>query len=202
MSMFETRRPPLPVAIPARGIMTLIACAIVIAGLYFGRDLLVPIVLAVLLAFVLAPVVRVLRRFRLPRVPAVLISVLLAFVHLYTLFMMVPIFNSMARIDRSLIEAARDGGASGWQTLVHVILPLCKPGIVIGSIFVLTIVMGDFVTVGIMGGQQIASVGKVIQVQMSYLQFPIAAANAVVLLAVVLMMIWGLTKLVDVRREL
>ncbi|ATR23180.1 MULTISPECIES: ABC transporter permease [Roseomonas] len=129
-------------------------------------------------------------------------SVLLAFVHLYTLFMMVPIFNSMARIDRSLIEAARDGGASGWQTLVHVILPLCKPGIVIGSIFVLTIVMGDFVTVGIMGGQQIASVGKVIQVQMSYLQFPIAAANAVVLLAVVLMMIWGLTKLVDVRREL
>lgn len=79
MSMFETRRPPLPVAIPARGIMTLIACAIVIAGLYFGRDLLVPIVLAVLLAFVLAPVVRVLRRFRLPRVPAVLISVLLAF---------------------------------------------------------------------------------------------------------------------------
>lgn len=129
-------------------------------------------------------------------------SVLLAFVHLYTLFMMVPIFNSMARIDRSLIEAARDGGASGWQTLIHVILPLCKPGIVIGSIFVLTIVMGDFVTVGIMGGQQIASVGKVIQVQMSYLQFPIAAANAVVLLAVVLMMIWGLTKLVDVRREL
>ena len=119
-----------------------------------------------------------------------------------TLFMMVPIFNSMARIDRSLIEAARDGGASGWQTLFHVILPLCKPGIVIGSIFVLTIVMGDFVTVGIMGGQQIASVGKVIQVQMSYLQFPIAAANAVVLLAVVLMMIWGLTRLVDVRREL
>lgn len=129
-------------------------------------------------------------------------SVTLAFVHLYTLFMMVPIFNSMARIDRSLIEAARDGGASGWQTLWSVIVPLCKPGIVIGSIFVLTIVMGDFVTVGIMGGQQIASVGKVIQVQMSYLQFPIAAANAVVLLGIVLMMIWALTRLVDIRREL
>ncbi|MFT8244298.1 ABC transporter permease [Roseomonas sp. BN140053] len=129
-------------------------------------------------------------------------SVVLAFVHLYTLFMMVPIFNSMARIDRSLIEAARDAGASGWQTLWNVVIPLCKPGIVIGSIFVLCIVMGDFVTVGIMGGQQIASVGKVIQVQMSYLQFPIAAANAVVLLAVVLLMIWALTRLVDIRREL
>ena len=129
-------------------------------------------------------------------------AVVLAFVHLYTLFMMVPIFNSMARIDRSLIEAARDAGASGWQTLWAVVIPLCKPGIVIGSIFVLTIVMGDFVTVGIMGGQQIASIGKVIQVQMSYLQFPVAAANAVVLLGVVLLMIVALTKLVDIRREL
>jgi len=129
-------------------------------------------------------------------------SVVLAFVHLYTLFMMVPIFNSMARIDRSLIEAARDAGASGWQVLWRVVVPLCKPGIVIGSIFVLTIVMGDFVTVGIMGGQQIASIGKVIQVQMSYLQFPIAAANAVVLLGIVLLMIVALTRLVDVRKEL
>ena len=129
-------------------------------------------------------------------------SVTLAFAHLYTLFMMVPIFNSMARIDRALLEAARDAGASGWQTLWSVVVPLCKPGIVIGSIFVLTIVMGDFVTVGIMGGQQIASVGKVIAVQMSYLQFPIAAANAVVLLAIVLLMIWALTRLVDIRREL
>jgi putative spermidine/putrescine transport system permease protein len=53
-----------------------------------------------------------------------------------------------------------------------------------------------------MGGQQIASVGKIIQVQTSYLQFPLAAANAVILLAVVLMIIWGLTRLVDIRKEL
>ncbi len=79
-------------------------------------------------------------------------SVVLAYVHLYTLFMVVPIFNSMMRIDRSLLEAARDAGASGWQTLVNVILPLCKPGIAIGSIFVVTIVMGDFVTVRMMSG--------------------------------------------------
>jgi len=129
-------------------------------------------------------------------------SVVLAFVHLYTMFMIVPIFNSMMRIDRSLLEAASDSGASGWQTLWNVIVPLCKSGIVIGSIFVITIVMGDFVTIGVMGGQQIASVGKIIQVQTSYLQFPLAAANAVILLAVVLMIIWGLTRLVDIRKEL
>ena len=129
-------------------------------------------------------------------------SVVLAFVHLYTMFMIVPIFNSMMRIDRSLLEAANDSGASGWQTLWNVIVPLSRTGILIGSIFVITIVMGDFVTIGVMGGQQIASVGKIIQVQTSYLQFPLAAANAMILLAVVLMIIWGLTRMVDIRKEL
>jgi len=129
-------------------------------------------------------------------------SVVLAFVHLYTMFMIVPIFNSMMRIDRSLLEAAGDAGASAWQALWNVVVPLSRTGILIGSIFVVTIVMGDFVTVGVMGGQQIASVGKIIQVQTSYLQFPLAAANAVILLAVVLMIIWSLTRMVDLRREL
>jgi putative spermidine/putrescine transport system permease protein len=129
-------------------------------------------------------------------------SVVLAFVHLYTMFMIVPIFNSMMRIDRSLIEAARDAGASDWQTVRHVVMPLSRTGVIIGSIFVITIVMGDFVTIGVMGGQQIASVGKIIQVQTSYLQFPAAAANAVILLITTLMMIWGLTRLVDIRKEL
>ncbi len=129
-------------------------------------------------------------------------SVVLAFVHLFTTFMIVPIFNSMMRIDRSLLEAASDAGATAWQTLWNVIVPLSRTGIIIGSIFVITIVMGDFVTVGVMGGQQIASVGKIIQVQTSYLQFTLAAANAVILLGLVLMIIWALTRMVDIRREL
>ncbi|WP_295977163.1 ABC transporter permease [uncultured Variovorax sp.] len=129
-------------------------------------------------------------------------SVVLAFVHLYTMFTIVPIFNSMMRVDRSLLEAASDAGASGWQTLWNVVVPLSRTGILIGSIFVITIVMGDFVTIGVMGGQQIASIGKIIQVQTSYLQFPLAAANAMILLAVVLMIIWGLTRMVDIRKEL
>jgi putative spermidine/putrescine transport system permease protein len=108
----------------------------------------------------------------------------------------------MMRIDRSLLEAAYDAGASGWQTLWNVIIPLSKPGLVIGSIFVVTIVMGDFVTVGVMGGQQIASIGKVINTQMNALQFPPAAANSVVLLIAVLLIISGMTRLVDIRKEL
>jgi putative spermidine/putrescine transport system permease protein len=129
-------------------------------------------------------------------------SVILGFVHLYTLFMIVPIFNSMVRIDKSLIEAATDAGATEWQTIRHVILPLVKPGLVIGSIFVLTIIMGDFVTVNVLGGGKVASIGKSIATELSYLQFPPAAANAMVLLLTVILMIVALGKIVDVRREL
>ncbi len=129
-------------------------------------------------------------------------SVSLALVHINTVFMIVPILNSMSRIDRSLVEAAYDAGATGWQALVNVIIPLSKTGIAIGSIFVITVVMGDFITVGLMGGQQIASAGKVISTEITALQFPIAAANAVVLLAVVLMIVWTMLRFVDIRREL
>ena len=129
-------------------------------------------------------------------------SVALALIHINTVFMIVPILNSMSRIDRSLIEAARDAGASGLQILINVIIPLAKTGIVIGSIFVITVVMGDYISVGLMGGQQIASAGKVIATQITALQFPIAAANAVVLLAVVLMIVWTMLRFVDIRREL
>ena len=129
-------------------------------------------------------------------------SVVLVYVHLYTLFMVVPIFNSMMRIDRSLLEAARDAGASGWQTLLNVILPLCKPGIAIGSIFIVTIVMGDFVTVRMMSGGLSASVALMMANAMSLLQYPAAAANAVVLLLLVLLIVAAMMRMVDIRKEL
>ena len=129
-------------------------------------------------------------------------SVILALVHLYTLFMIVPIFNSMLRIDKEVIEAAYDAGASQIQVITSVIIPLCKPGIIIGSIFVITVVMGDFLTIGIMGGQQLASVGKIINTEMNYLQLPGAAANSVILLVITIFVIIVMTKFIDIRKEL
>ena len=129
-------------------------------------------------------------------------SVVLALVHLFTFFMVVPIFNSMVRIDKSLIEAAYDAGATGFQTLVNVIIPLAKPGIVIGSIFVITIVMGDFITIGVMGGQQIAAAGKIIETRVNALQFPAAAANAVILLVITFLIITMMSRIVDIKKEL
>ena len=129
-------------------------------------------------------------------------SVVLALVHLYTLFMIVPIFNSMLRIDKEVIEAAYDTGANQFQIITNVIIPLCKPGIIIGSIFVITVVMGDFLTIGIMGGQQLASIGKIINTEMNYLQLPGAAANSVILLLITIFVIIVMTKFIDIRKEL
>ena len=129
-------------------------------------------------------------------------AVMLAFVHLYTLFMVVPIFNTMMRIDKSLIEAARDNGANGLQILTNVIIPLTKPGIMIGSIFVVTLVMGDFITVRFMSGSQSAIVGRLISNDIGLLQYPSAAATAVVLLARVLIVIGIMLRFVNIRKEL
>lgn len=128
-------------------------------------------------------------------------AIVLAYVHIYTLFMVVPIFNSMIRIDRSLIEAAIDAGARPYQILRDVIIPLSKSGIIIGSIFVFTLVMGDFVTVRIMGGGIRASIAVLIYNEISLLQYPAAAAGAVVLLITVIMMLVILFRLVDIRKE-
>ena len=77
-------------------------------------------------------------------------SVVVSYVHLFTLFMIVPIFNSMARIDKALIEAARDAGASSLRIMWEVIIPLSRSGIALGSIFVIVLVMGDFFIIKVM----------------------------------------------------
>ena len=114
-------------------------------------------------------------------------AVILAFVHLYTLFMLVPIFNSMMRIDKSIIEAAQDMGANSLQILINVIVPLCLPGIAIGTIFVVSLIMGDFITVQAMSGGQSASVGLAMNNKRALLQYPAAAADAIILLCVCLL---------------
>lgn len=129
-------------------------------------------------------------------------AVILAFVHINTIFMVIPILNTMMRIDKSLIEAARDAGASGAQILWNVIIPLTKPGVMIGTIFVLTLVMGDFITVRFMSGSQSANVGRLISNDIGLLQYPSASSTSVVLLLVVLLVVGLLLRVVDIRKEL
>ena len=129
-------------------------------------------------------------------------AVLLAYVHIFTLFMMAPLFNVMARIDRQLFDAARDAGANSWQIMWNITMPLCMPGIAIGTIFVVSLVASDFATIGILGGQRVGTISISIINQMSMAQFPHASANAVVLLVLLLLVVVILMRLIDVRKHL
>lgn len=129
-------------------------------------------------------------------------AVVLTYVHLFTLFMIVPIFNSMAKINPNLIEAARDAGASSWLILKDIIIPLSKTGIALGSIFVVTLVMGDFFVVRVMSGGQSASVVSAMKNDIDQLYYPQASALAMMLVVVVLLMVSAILRIVDIRSEL
>jgi putative spermidine/putrescine transport system permease protein len=129
-------------------------------------------------------------------------AVIVTYVHLYTLLMMGPIANSLSKIDRALLEAARDSGASRWQVLRHVILPLSKTGITLGSILVFTQVMGDYFVVKRMSGGQSASIVSALSTEIQAMQYPPASASAVVLVLFVAFLVAGMMRVVDVRKEL
>ena len=130
------------------------------------------------------------------------LSVVITYVHLYTLLMMGPIANSLSKIDRAVIEAAQDAGASRWQVMRHVIIPLSKTGIVLGSILVFTQVLGDYFVVKRMSGGQSASIVSALSTEIQAMQYPPASASAVVLVLFVGLMVAGMMRVVDVRREL
>ena len=129
-------------------------------------------------------------------------AVLLSYIQIFTLFMMAPLFNVMARINRDLIEAARDNGANSLQILMNIILPLCKPGIAIGSIFVIALVASDYTAIRILGGSQVGTVAASMANQIYSVQYSPAAATAMILLLVVLLLVGGIMRVVDVRRQL
>src|SRR4029079_5385219 len=86
------------VTVPASALTAVLLGVIVVTALYFGREVLVPIALAVLMSFVLAPLVRLLQRIYVPRVLGCMVSVLVAFAVVFSLAaMMVSQVNQLAR---------------------------------------------------------------------------------------------------------
>lgn len=129
-------------------------------------------------------------------------AVIITYVHLFTLLMIGPIANSLSKIDPALMEAARDAGAGRWQTMVNVVIPLSKTGIALGSILVFTQVMGDYFVVKQMSGGQSASIVSSLSTEIQAMQYPPAAANAMILVLLVAILVAGMMRVVDVRKEL
>jgi putative spermidine/putrescine transport system permease protein len=129
-------------------------------------------------------------------------SVVLAMIQLYVLFMVTPLFFMLAQVDRSSLEAARDLGASWWKSMREVILPQIAPGIVIGSIFVFVLTMGEYATVRLVGGNKVASAGTYIRNLVDQVQYPNASAGAVFLVVVMMLGVFALLRFSNLREEL
>ena len=129
-------------------------------------------------------------------------AVTVAMLQLYILFMIAPIFFMLAQIDKSSLESSRDLGANWFKTFREVILPQSMPGIVIGSIFVFVLTMGEYGTVRIIGGGQVASVGTIVNNQVVAVQFPIAATSAVFLVLAMMLGVFLMLRFSNLREEL
>lgn len=130
------------------------------------------------------------------------LSVIIGMVQIYVVFMVGPIAFMLARIDESLIEAARDLGASAWTIFRTIIFPLSLPGVVVGAIFVSVMVLGEFATASALSGRKVNLLGNIIVTQVGSLKWAFAAVVGVILTVVMAIVITALLRVVNLRREL
>ena len=116
----------------------------------------------------------------------------------YTLlpFMILPLYSSVSTIDKSILEAANDLGASKWQIFKRIILPQTLPGLFNGSLMVFTPALGYFFIVDILGGGKIMILGNLIKNQfLTARNWPFGAAISVFLILITSILIWGYKKI-------
>ena len=130
------------------------------------------------------------------------LSVRLAMIQLYILFMITPLFFTLAQVDRTALEAARDLGGNAFRTFKEVILPQTMPGIVIGSIFIFVLTMGEYGTVQVVGGGNITSVGTIVNSKIGAIEYPQGAAAAVLLVIVLILGVFVITRFAKLREEI
>lgn len=113
-------------------------------------------------------------------------ATVIGFVHFFTMLMTLTIYASLVQIPESYRKAARDLGASGWRTLVHVTVPLSMPGVVVGAFLTFVLAIGDYITPQILGGAQELLLPQAIMLQVQRSgDFPMAAALSMLLLVVI-----------------
>lgn len=118
-------------------------------------------------------------------------AVYLGLVYVYTLYMTLPIYLALDKLDPALIEAANDLGASAWQTFRKIILPLTLPAVWSGCTMVFLLCCGAFVTPRLLGGPSSQMFGNIISSQfLDAGNWPLGAALSVVLMVVVMLSLY------------
>lgn len=123
-------------------------------------------------------------------------SVLIGMVYMMFPFMVLPIYSSVEKIDKSLIEAASDLGANPFKNFIKIIWPLTMPGVMAGALLVFVPTLGYFFIPDLMGGSKVILLSNLIKNQ--YLMardWPFGSAISVILIIVMLIIIGGYFKI-------
>ena len=115
------------------------------------------------------------------------VAVLIGVVYGYLPLMVFPIYVTMERMDRTLVEASKDLGAGRWATFRQITLPITLPGLITGSILVFIPLMGEYVVPAILGYGRVFLIGN--QLVLQFLEarnWPEGAARAVILILIML----------------
>lgn len=114
-------------------------------------------------------------------------AVQIGLIYGYLPFMILPLYVALEQMDLSLIDAAKDLGASPRHAFWHITLPLSLPGILAGSMLVFIPTVGAFLTPDILGGGKVSYIGNVIERQFKTARdFPFGSALSFVLMLIVL----------------
>lgn len=128
-------------------------------------------------------------------------AVIIGLVYILLPFMVMPLYSSIEKLDKPLLEAARDLGASKLQTFIRIIIPLTMPGIIAGCLLVMLPAMGLFYVSDLMGGAKNLLIGNVIKVQfLNIRDWPFGAATSITLtivMGLMLLVYWRASRLLN-----
>jgi spermidine/putrescine transport system permease protein len=114
-------------------------------------------------------------------------AVQLGLVYGYLPLMVFPLYVTLERMDRSLVEASKDLGAGRWATFRQITLPIALPGLITGSILVFIPMMGEYVIPNILGYGRVFTVGSALVLRfLEARDWPNGSAQAVILVAIML----------------
>jgi spermidine/putrescine transport system permease protein len=117
--------------------------------------------------------------------------VVIGLVYVYLPFMVLPVYATLEKLDKSYLEASLDLGAGHWRTLLSVTIPLALPGILSGCLLSFILSMGTFLTPDLLGGTDSQMIGNLIARQFSSSRdWPFGAALSFLLLYLTFLILW------------
>ena len=117
-------------------------------------------------------------------------AVLIGMAYVLLPFMFLPVYASVEKLDRSLVEVSSDLGASAFQTFCRVTVPLTLPGIAAGSVLVFIPSLGNFIVPDLLGGAKVMMIGNLIEQQfLSARNWPFGAALSVMMMGIMFLLI-------------